>query len=340
MQVWTAVPTMLLRIQNLPQEVFSSYDLSSLIALNTGAAPVPQSLKEWIVKQFGDHILWETYGASEAGMISYTSPEHQLSKPGTSGLPYDEVDISIVDEQWNRAKAGETGEIAVKTPVVIDHYLGREALGGDTLRDGYYRTGDVRSTSTRMASITTDRIKDMIVAGGVNIYPAGDQEGADRTPRGHRCRSNRYPPGGLRRATPWPSLSPTTPGRPSAERISVSFLQGRLASYKHPRQFEFVDELPRNSMGKVLKTELRAPYWVLKGSPCLMPLSPSHSASIFSSSVSIARTAEMPSMARRLTPWRQPSSTTRPTINSAAPLSPVLDVVFSSGQDPHRRRLG
>ena len=99
-QSWTAVPTMLLRIQKLPDHVLDRYDLSSLKALNLGAAAVPQSLKEWVVKRLGDDILWESYGASEAGMISYASPEHQLSKPGTSGRPYAGVEVAIVDENW------------------------------------------------------------------------------------------------------------------------------------------------------------------------------------------------------------------------------------------------
>jgi long-chain acyl-CoA synthetase len=258
-QVWTAVPTMLLRIQSLPESVLSSYDLSSLIALNIGAAPVPQSLKEWIVDHFGDQVLWETYGASEAGMISYTSPEHQLSKPGSSGVPYDEVAIAIIDEQWNRLPAGQTGEIAVKTPVVIDHYLGRDQLGDDTLRDGFYRTGDVGHLDEDGFLFITDRIKDMIVAGGVNIYPAE----IEKTLVGH--------PGVVDAAVigipqhdfgeqPLAFIVADCSKRPSTEDL-LSFLDGRLGPYKHPRQFEFVDELPRNSMGKVLKTELRAPYW-------------------------------------------------------------------------------
>ncbi|HWE66617.1 MAG TPA: AMP-binding protein [Acidimicrobiales bacterium] len=258
-QVWTAVPTMLLRIQNLPREVFSSYDLSSLIALNTGAAPVPQSLKEWIVKEFGDHVLWETYGASEAGMISYTSPEHQLSKPGTSGVPYDEVDIAIVDDEWNCLLAGETGEIAVKTPVVIDHYLGRDPLGDDTLRDGYYRTGDVGHLDEDGFLFITDRIKDMIVAGGVNIYPAEIEKALIAHPGIIDAAVIGIPQADFGEQ-PLAFIVADRSGRPSASDL-VSFLQGRLASYKHPRQFEFVDDLPRNSMGKVLKTELRAPYW-------------------------------------------------------------------------------
>lgn len=142
-QSWTAVPTMLLRIQKLPAEVIDRYDLSSVTDINVGAAPVPQSLKEWIIDRFGPNVLWESYGASEAGMISYTEPKYQLSKPGTSGLPYDGVEIAIVDEAWNRLPAGTTGEIAVSTPTVLRNYLGGPLLDERVVRDGFYRTGDV-----------------------------------------------------------------------------------------------------------------------------------------------------------------------------------------------------
>jgi long-chain acyl-CoA synthetase len=88
---------MLLRVQSLPDHVLDRYDLSSLAVLNIGAAPVPQSLKKWIIARLGEGILWEAYGASEAGMISYTPPKYQLAKSGTSGIPYDGVEIAIVD---------------------------------------------------------------------------------------------------------------------------------------------------------------------------------------------------------------------------------------------------
>lgn len=258
-QVWTGVPTMLLRIQALPDEVLDRYDLSSLTALSVGAAPVPQSLKEWIVDRLGDGILWEAYGASEAGMISYAAPEHQLAKPGTSGVPYDGVEIAIVDDDWNRLPPGETGEIAVSTPVIITRYLGREPLGADTVKDGFYRTGDVGHLDQDGFLFITDRIKDMIVAGGVNIYPAEIEKALVEHPAvvdaavigipepdfGEQALAFVVGEAGV-------TLTPDD---------LLSFLDGRLASFKKPRQFVFVDELPTSPMGKVLKTELRAPYW-------------------------------------------------------------------------------
>jgi long-chain acyl-CoA synthetase len=258
-QVWTSVPTMLLRIQALPDVVLERYDLSSITALSTGAAPVPQSLKEWMVDRLGDGVLWEAYGASEAGMISYTAPEHQLSRPGTSGIAYDGVEIAIVDDDWNRLPTGATGEIAVNTPTVISRYLGQEPLGEDTVKDGFYRTGDVGHLDRDGFLFITDRIKDMIVAGGVNIYPAEIEKALVEYP------------GVVDAAVigiPEPDFGEqplafivAAPGVELTTDDLLSFLDGRLASFKKPRQFVFVDELPLSPMGKVLKTELRAPYW-------------------------------------------------------------------------------
>jgi long-chain acyl-CoA synthetase len=258
-QVWISVPTMLLRIQALPDTTFNRFDLSSITALTTGAAPVPQSLKAWIIDRLGSNVLWESYGCSEAGMISYIAPEHQLSKPGSSGVPYDEVEIAIVDEAWNRLPAGASGEIAVNTPVVLKHYLGREPLDEATVKDGFYRTGDVGHLDDDGFLFITDRIKDMIVAGGVNIYPAEIEKAIVEYPAVENCAVIGIPHEdfGEQVLAFIVSRADTT----VTEDDLSTFLDGKLASYKMPRRFEFIDQLPLNPTGKVLKTELRAPYW-------------------------------------------------------------------------------
>jgi long-chain acyl-CoA synthetase len=258
-QVWTAVPTMLLRIQALPEDVVGRYDLSSLTALTTGAAPVPQSLKDWLVARLGARVLWEAYGASEAGMIAYISPEHQLTKPGSSGVAYDGVEIAIVDEDWRRLPPGATGEIAVNTPVVLKGYLGREPLGEDTLKNGFYRTGDVGHLDEEGFLFITDRIKDMIVAGGVNIYPAEIEKAIVEHPDVEDCAVIGIPHDDFGEQ-PLAFVVPR-PGRTLAPDDVLAFLDGRLASYKRPRRIELIEQLPLNPTGKVLKTELRTPYW-------------------------------------------------------------------------------
>lgn len=258
-QSWVGVPTMMLRIQKLPADVFQRFDLSSLKQIGLGAAPVPQSLKEWIVEHFGDDVLWESYGASESGMISYTAPEYQLSKPGTSGRPYDGVEIVIVDDRWSRLPVGEVGEIAVSTPIVLRNYLGGPALGEDVIKDGFYRTGDVGYLDADGFVFITDRIKDMIVAGGVNIYPAEIEKALVSHPRVVEAAVIGIPDNDFGEKPL--AYIVATPGSPPTEEELLEHLDERLARYKRPRRFVFVEDLPRNPVGKVLKTELRQQFW-------------------------------------------------------------------------------
>jgi long-chain acyl-CoA synthetase len=258
-QVWTAVPTMLLRMQALPDEVLDRYDLSALRVVATGAAPVPQSLKEWIAKRVGADVLWEAYGVSEAGMITWAAPAHHAIKPATSGVPFDGVDIAIVDEHWNRLPAGQTGEIAVSTPVVIDHYLGADRLGEDTVKDGFYRTGDVGHLDDDGFLFITDRVKDMIVAGGVNIYPAEVEKALVEHPGVIDAAVIGIPHDDFGEQPM--AFIVATGDPPPTEADLLAFLTDRLASYKRPRSFRFVAELPLNPAGKVLKTTLREPFW-------------------------------------------------------------------------------
>jgi long-chain acyl-CoA synthetase len=257
--VWSAVPTMLMRIKALPADLVDRYDLSSLTSLNLGAAPVPFSLKEWIVEHLGDQVLWEGYGCSEVGMITAAAPEHQLAKPGTSGLPYDGVRLAIVDDDWNHLPPGTTGEIAVDTPLGFSGYLGRAPLGDDVVRDGYYRTGDVGHLDHDGFLFITDRATDMIVAGGVNIYPAEIEKALVEHPDVVEAAVIGIPHDDLGEQAM--AFVVVRPGSDLAETDLRRLLEGRLASYKHPRTYEFTDELPINPMGKIQKTELRARFW-------------------------------------------------------------------------------
>lgn len=259
-QSWTAVPTMLLRVQALPPDELERYDLSSLEAILVGAAAVPSSLKTWVIDRFGPAVLWEAYGCSEAGMVSYISPEDQTRKPGSSGVPYDEVQVRIVDDDWRERPAGQTGEIAVWTPVRFDRYLGRDPLGPDTLSDeGFYRTGDVGHVDHDGYLFITDRIKDMIVAGGTNIYPAEIEAALVTHPQIADAAVIGVPHDDLGEQI-MAFVVKHENANLTGDQI-LAHLDGRLARYKFPRLFEFVDELPMSPMGKVTKTVLREPFW-------------------------------------------------------------------------------
>lgn len=258
-QAWTTVPTMLIRVQKLPEDVLSRYDISSLKSVSVGAAKVPLSLKEWIIDHLGDDVLWEAYGISEAGMVTVASPSDQLAKPGTSGLPFDGVELAIIDQDWNRLPAGEEGEIAINTPVVLRNYLGGDTLGEDVIKDGFYRSGDVGYLDSDGYLFITDRIKDMIIAGGVNIYPAEIEKVIVTHPDVIDAAVIGVPDEDFGEKVL--AFIVAKPGKKPSDEEFAEFFEGRLAKYKRPRELVFLDELPVNPMGKVLKFELRQPYW-------------------------------------------------------------------------------
>jgi long-chain acyl-CoA synthetase len=258
--VWTGVPTMYKRIAALPQQELGKYDVSSLRVLGVGAAPVPPALKDWIDSYFGAGKLGEGYGATETGMITHLAPgEHRL-KPGSSGLPHKHVDIRIRDENGADLPAGSVGEIWVRTPATIAQYLNGKPLDSDTLDgEGFFRVGDVGRLDEEGYLFITDRAKDMIISGGVNLYPAEIEAGLLRHPAVLDVAVIGIPDDEFGEQVK--AFVELRPGASAAPEEIVEHAKLHLASYKRPKSVEIVAELPRNTMGKLLKRELREPYW-------------------------------------------------------------------------------
>jgi long-chain acyl-CoA synthetase len=256
---WTGVPTMYKRIAAMPAEEVARHDLSSLQQLSVGAAPVSADLKFWIMKHMGA-CLHEGYGSTETGMITHITPEMQRAKPGSSGKPYRHVLIEIRDVDGQVLRTEETGEIWVWTPVNIRQYLNAPPLDSETLdARGFFRTGDMGRLDADGFLWISDRAKDMIISGGVNIYPA-EIEAALLT---HSALSDAAVIG-----IPDDEFGESVlafceprPGHSVTEAELLAHCKDHLASYKRPRSIRIVDELPRNTVGKLLKRELRAPFW-------------------------------------------------------------------------------
>jgi long-chain acyl-CoA synthetase len=257
--VWTGVPTMYKRIAGLPPEVLTRYDVSSIRMLGVGAAPVPYALKEWIIGYFGERLA-EGYGATETGMLTALSPEMQTKKPGSSGLPHRHVYISIRGDAGDELPAGQEGEIWVKTPAVIRGYLNAKPLDQETLdAKGFFRTGDVGRLDDDGYLFITDRAKDMIVSGGVNIYPAEIEAAIIRHPAVQDVAVIGIPDEEFGEQVK--AFCELKPGRAAEPAEIMAHCAEALASYKRPKTLEIVAELPRNTMGKLLKRELRDPFW-------------------------------------------------------------------------------
>lgn len=257
--MWTSVPTMMQRIRSLPKEVLDKYDVSSMQTVICGAAPVGSDLANWIRSYFGDHVLWETYGLTEAGIVGAVGPEDKKSKPGSSALPFDGAEVAIVDEDWNHLPQGEIGEIAVNTPITLRGYIGKKPLSDDSWRDGFFRTGDVGYLDEDGYLFITDRIKDMIVAGGVNIYPAEIEKVLTSHPDVLSCAVIGIPHEEFGEQ-PMAFIIRRDYATVSEDELR-EYLTDKLARYKHPRVYEFVGALPLNTTGKILKNELRDKFW-------------------------------------------------------------------------------
>ena len=255
---WTGVPTMYKRLKS--HQEATGRKAPPLKNMGIGAAPVPMAIKHWVADQFGP-VLHEGYGSTETGMMTTMGPDDHFRKAGSSGRPYVGVVIEIRDEAGQLCPTGEMGEIWANTPVCIRNYLNAPALGEDT-RDarGFFRTGDMGRLDDEGYLYITDRAKDMIISGGVNIYPAEIEAAFYQHPQVLDIAVIGLPDEefGEQVIAYYESKN----SQPIAEDELVAIGQTQLASYKRPRQFLHVSELPRNAVGKILKRELRQPHWI------------------------------------------------------------------------------
>ncbi|HEY2735314.1 MAG TPA: AMP-binding protein [Polyangiales bacterium] len=255
------VPTMLNRILNLPPESLAAHDVSSIRVITTGASPCPQSIKEQVVAYFGDHCLIESYGTTEVGLIARMLPSDHLKKPGSCGRLLDGVQVRILDERSEAVELGGVGEIWVKTPSMIERYLNepppKELIGG------FFATGDIGRFDEDGYLYVIDRKKDMIIAGGVNIYPAEIEDALRQHPAVLDAAAFGVPHPELGEQVR--AVVECVDGSSASEEELLAFIRDRLAAYKRPRAIDFVAEIPRNAAGKPLKNQLRAPYWAGTG---------------------------------------------------------------------------
>jgi long-chain acyl-CoA synthetase len=257
---WNSVPTMLKRIAGLSKETLARYDVTSIQHLSVGAAPVPYSLKEWVFDYFGETCLTEGYGATEVGMVTRLTADMQRKKPGSSGLPYKHVHIEIRDVMGGVLDANQSGEIWIRTPTTIGRYLNGKELDRETLDEfGFFRVGDVGHLDEDGYLFITDRKKDLIISGGVNLYPAEIEAAIIKHPAIQDAAVIGIPDDEFGEQVK--AFCELKPDRSVTAQALQSFLTDHLASYKRPKTIDFVPELPRNTMGKLLKRELREPYW-------------------------------------------------------------------------------
>lgn len=254
-----SAPTQLKRIVSLPPEELATADMSSMVCLIANAAPVPYSLKQEIVEKLGDGFLYEVYGSTELGVDTVLKPEDQLCKPGSCGKPYGGIEIRIVKEDGTIAGPNEPGELFVRTTLAMDGYHRTEEQLAELDDREWKSVGDVAYVDDEGYVYICDRKKDMIISGGVNIYPAEIEAVLHAHPGVMDAAVFGIPDdewGERVHAVVQPK-----PGSALDLDELRAFVEPRLARYKHPRAYELREELPRTDSGKLLKRVLRDEYW-------------------------------------------------------------------------------
>lgn len=241
------VPTHFARLFALP-EARRAHALKAIIS---NAAALPQPFKERAVEQFGAGLLHESYGSTEAGIVTNIRPADLLRKPGSVGQPFTSMEIELRDESGAAVGDGAVGELFCRGPTIFNGYWRRPEETAETLAGGWVTVGDMaRRDGDGFVSIV-DRKKDMVVSGGINIYPREVENVIAALPGVREVAVV-----GLPDAEWGERLHAFVVGEADAAAIAEA-CRARLAGYKQPKGLSFIAELPRNAGGKVLKRELR-----------------------------------------------------------------------------------
>jgi long-chain acyl-CoA synthetase len=256
------VPTMFVRLLRLPDEVKRRYDLSSLGCVTHGAAPCAPAVKRQMIEWWGP-VVNEYYGATETGIVVWHNSEQALAKPGTVGYVVPGATMRIVDEQGRDVKQGEIGEIYLRGPHLAEFtYNNDDAKRREIALGELVTVGDVGYQDTDGYVFLCDRKRDMIISGGVNIYPAEIESVLIQMPGVRDCAVFGIPDEEFGEQI-CAHIEPQGSGLGASE--VRAWLSERLARYKVPRVIEFSPALPREDSGKIFKRKLRAPYWEKAG---------------------------------------------------------------------------
>jgi len=250
------VPTMLVRLTNLPSETLTRYDTSSLRWVMSASAPLSTEAARRFMARFGP-ILWNFYGATETGLVTLAGPDDHLTRPGTIGRALRGNEIRLCDDRGHdiAGQAGQIGELYVRNAMLISGYDKNEEATRASQRDGFFSVGDLARRDAAGYYYLESRTHDMVISGGVNIYPREIEDHLHTHPAILDAAVVGVPDpewGETLRA-----FIVLREGQQLSEAQVIAYCREGLADFKRPRQVTFLSELPRNPIGKVLKRELR-----------------------------------------------------------------------------------
>lgn len=251
------VPTMFVRLLRLPVDIRQRYDLSSLRSVHHAAAPCPPDIKREMIEWFGP-IIHEWYGTTESSVVTSCDSEEWLAHPGTVGRAIEGARIEIVDDKGAPLPPGQAGELYVGLDFYPDFtYHKRDDDRRQIGRNGLITGGDVGYLDEDGYLFLCDRKKDMVISGGVNIYPSEIEAALLSISAVQDCAVIGVPDREYGEAVFAIVVQDGTIDEPTIRGV----LANRLARYKLPKTIEFRESLPRDDAGKLLKRRLREPYW-------------------------------------------------------------------------------
>src|SRR5579862_5376555 len=257
-----SAPALVRMICALPKEVKDRYDRSTMRIMLANAAPWSFALKQQYVADFPPESLFEIYGSTELGVDTVLLPADQLRKPGSCGQTAPGIEIALFDDEGNKVTGtgpDHPGEVYVRSKGAFDTYYKNDAGYESSSRGDFHTVGDIAYWDDEGYLYICDRKSDMIISGGMNIYPAEIEAALEQHPEIYDVAVFGIP------SDEWGEAVHATvvrsPGSSLTGEEIAAFAREHLANYKVPRSVDFTDELPRTGSGKLLKRQLRAPYW-------------------------------------------------------------------------------
>lgn len=251
------VPTHYQTIFGLEPSVLERYRGTTplLRAIISNASALPQAVKEKIIGYWGEGLLHETYGSTEGGIVTNLRPAEQLTKIQSVGRPFSCTEVLLLDDDGRPVADGEVGELYSRSPFLFNGYYCRPEETAACMREGAVSVGDLARRDEDGCIYIVDRKKDMVISGGLNIYPREIEEVLHKHPGIREAAVIGVPD--ERWGEALRAFVVTEQGHPlDAEAVEVHCRRW-LGGYKVPRSVRFVEALPRNAGGKVLKQELR-----------------------------------------------------------------------------------
>jgi len=260
------VPTMVNMLVNHPD--IGNYDISSLRSLLYGASPMPEAVIDRAIEVMPDVLFYQAYGQTETSpVLTVNGPASHLpggpfaDKMRAAGQPVPGVDVAILDAAGAEVPRGVVGEICARGDTMMLGYWNRPEATAETIRDGWLHTGDGGKMDEDGYVFIVDRVKDMIISGGENVYSAEVENAVHQHAAVAECAVIGIP------HEKWGeqvhAIVRLREGEELAAADLIAFCKTRIADYKCPRSVDFrTDPLPLSGAGKILKTELRKPFWV------------------------------------------------------------------------------